>query len=882
MKLDYKFHNLCGTVYRKGNIHFSSGGDCLLSPVGNRVSCFDLKNNKSFTLPFENSRNISKLCVSSKNGLLISIDEDGKSILFSLQTNTKLDHFTFKKKVYDIKYSPDGKFIAVTFGRSLQLWHAPGTKKEFAPFTLLTTYASGYDDVVCIDWSNDSRFILVGSKDMTSRIHSIHPMEEFTPFVLTGHRNTIVGCFFEKDSLNSYTVSRDGAVFVWKCDRALKDFTSRRLKRKYAEDGTEEEVSNDKDKEEYAKWMLQAKHFFHQDQTDLTCAEFHKESNVLVVGFSTGIFMLYEMPEFVQIHSLSITQHKINSVAINPSGDWLAFGSSTLGQLLVWEWRSESYIMKQQGHFYDMNVVAYSPDGQYIATGGDDGKVKLWNSLSGFCFVTFHEHSGSIKGVEFAQNGQVVVSASTDGTVRAFDLYRYRNFRTFASPRPCQFSCLALDSSGEVICAGSVDTFEIFMWSMQTGRLLEVMAGHEGPVSCLSFSPISATLVSGSWDNTVKVWDVYNQRGAKETFSIGSNVTAITYRPDGHEVAVASLDGQIIFWQPDISMQVGSVDGKKDLGAGRKASDLVTAKKTGQGKSFSSLCYSADGQCVLAGGKSKFVCIYHVEQQILLRRFTVSCNKSMDGMQQFLNSKNMTEAGPLDLIDIDRDSDDEQMRLPGVLKGDMSSRSTQPEIQTKAIRFSPTGRAWAAATTEGLLIFSLDTSQTFRPEDLDTDVTPDRIIRFSETGHHTHALSYAFRLNEEKLIHRVLEAISIQDVPVVASAIPEVYLEKLLNFIAKQLECSGHLEFYLSWCKELLVSHGRFCKTNSRTLMPILRLLQKSLSRHSGPMASLCDSNRYSLKYLLAIQPKSSGDIEPDVGGLEEEAIESMSEDPND
>ena len=54
--------------------------------------------------------------------------------------------------------------------------------------------------------------------------------------------------------------------------------------------------------------------------------------------------------------------------------------------------------------------------------------------------------------------------------------FRYRNFRTFASPRPCQFSCLALDSSGEVICAGSVDTFEIFMWSMQTGRLLEVIA----------------------------------------------------------------------------------------------------------------------------------------------------------------------------------------------------------------------------------------------------------------------------------------------------------------------------------------------------------------------------------------------------------------------
>ena len=71
----------------------------------------------------------------------------------------------------------------------------------------------------------------------------------------------------------------------------------------------------------------------------------------------------------------SISQYKINTVAINASSEWLAFGSAALGQLLVWEWQSETYVLKQQGHFYDMNVMAYSPDGQYIATGGDDGKV---------------------------------------------------------------------------------------------------------------------------------------------------------------------------------------------------------------------------------------------------------------------------------------------------------------------------------------------------------------------------------------------------------------------------------------------------------------------------------------------------------------------------
>ena len=74
----------------------------------------------------------------------------------------------------------------------------------------------------------------------------------------------------------------------------------------------------------------------------------------------------------------SISHQKISSVAVNSSGEWLAFGCKEVGQLLVWEWQSESYIMRQQGHHYDMNILAYSPDGQMIATGGDDGKVWLW------------------------------------------------------------------------------------------------------------------------------------------------------------------------------------------------------------------------------------------------------------------------------------------------------------------------------------------------------------------------------------------------------------------------------------------------------------------------------------------------------------------------
>ena len=64
------------------------------------------------------------------------------------------------------------------------------------------------------------------------------------------------------------------------------------------------------------------------------------------------------------LHTLSISQSDVGTVAINGGGEWLAFGAAPLGQLLVWEWQSETYVLKQQGHSYDINDVAFSPDGQ--------------------------------------------------------------------------------------------------------------------------------------------------------------------------------------------------------------------------------------------------------------------------------------------------------------------------------------------------------------------------------------------------------------------------------------------------------------------------------------------------------------------------------------
>lgn len=116
--------------------------------------------------------------------------------------------------------------------------------------------------------------------------------------------------------------------------------------------------------------------------------------------------------------------------------------------------------------------------------------------------------------------------------------------------------------------------------------------------------------------------------------------------------------------------------------------------------------------------------------QVLLRRFQISHNLSLDGVLDFLNSKKLTEAGPMDLIDDDNSDEeggiDKQSRgnLGYDLPGSMPNRG-RPIIRTKSLSIAPTGRSFAAATTEGVLIYSIDESFIFDPTDLDIDVTPE-------------------------------------------------------------------------------------------------------------------------------------------------------------